>query len=227
MAAVSLSSHSKTANHAYSGSGENRISPAGLGGVFAAHAALALLLVHLDALPTPSLPQTLSVSLLPIAAEAPAPQPEPSVTPRPPVPRAKPLNAPVLAAAADASHSASVPEAREAPPPAPASATNAPSVPANTAVSLPRFDADYLRNPAPVYPAMSRRMGEEGRVMLRVFVDAGGRPTQIEVNSSSGSPRLDAAAQEAVWRWSFVAARRGDETVGAWVLVPIVFNLRG
>ena len=69
-------------------------------------------------------------------------------------------------------------------------------------------------------------MGEEGKVQLRVFVDAGGRPSQIELKASSGSPRLDQAAQDAVWRWKFVPARRGDESIAAWVLVPIVFTLK-
>ncbi len=93
-------------------------------------------------------------------------------------------------------------------------------------ITQPRFDADYLSNPAPAYPPLSRRMGEEGKVQLRVFVDTNGRPSQIELKTSSGSPRLDQAAQEAVWRWKFVPARRGDETVAAWVLVPIVFTLQ-
>ena len=39
--------------------------------------------------------------------------------------------------------------------------------------------------------------------------------------------RLDRAAQEAVTRWRFVPARRGDVAVEAWVLVPIVFKLQG
>ena len=90
-----------------------------------------------------------------------------------------------------------------------------------------RFDADYLQNPPPAYPAQSRRIGEEGKVVLRVFVEPSGRPNQIEVKTPSGSPRLDLAAQEAVWRWKFVPARLGGEAVSAWVLVPIVFNLKG
>jgi protein TonB len=94
-------------------------------------------------------------------------------------------------------------------------------------VSDPRFDAAYLDNPAPVYPALSRRMSEEGRVLLRVYVEAGGRPSQVQIKTSSGSPRLDRAAGQAVSRWKFIPARRGAEAVGAWVLVPIVFNLRG
>jgi periplasmic protein TonB len=59
-----------------------------------------------------------------------------------------------------------------------------------------RFDADYLRNPAPAYPALARRLGEEGKLVLRVFVTPEGHPGQIELKTSSGSPRLDQAAQD-------------------------------
>jgi protein TonB len=69
-------------------------------------------------------------------------------------------------------------------------------------------------------------MGEEGQVVLRVQVEANGRPAQIELKSSSSSPRLDQAAQDAVWRWKFIPAKRGDEAIGAWVLVPITFTLK-
>ncbi|MCP5268824.1 MAG: TonB family protein [Zoogloeaceae bacterium] len=93
--------------------------------------------------------------------------------------------------------------------------------------SEPRFDADYLSNPAPAYPALSRRLGEEGKVILRVFVESSGQPGQIELKASSGSPRLDRAAQEAIRHWKFIPASRGQEAVGAWVLVPIVFTLKG
>lgn len=90
----------------------------------------------------------------------------------------------------------------------------------------PRFDAAYLKNPPPPYPPLSRRLGEQGRVMVRVFVDTSGAPAQIELRESSGHRRLDDAAASAVRRWRFVPARRGTEPVGAWVLVPISFNLR-
>ena len=48
---------------------------------------------------------------------------------------------------------------------------------APAAVTQPRFDADYLNNPKPAYPSMSKRLGEEGQVLLRVLVgqDGGGR----------------------------------------------------
>jgi TonB family protein len=91
-------------------------------------------------------------------------------------------------------------------------------------VSAPRFDADYLDNPAPAYPALSRRMGEHGRVLLRVHVTPEGSPAQIEVRESSGFERLDKAARDTVRRWRFVPAKQGDRGVAAWVLVPISFS---
>lgn len=93
-------------------------------------------------------------------------------------------------------------------------------------VAPPRFNADYLNNPAPQYPAVSRRLREEGRVTLRVFVDVRGFPARIELRTSSGYERLDHIALETVRQWKFVPARRGDEAVSAWVLVPISFSLR-
>ena len=93
------------------------------------------------------------------------------------------------------------------------------------AVSPPRFDAAYLNNPKPAYPALARRMGEEGKVILRVFVEADGAAGRMNVHQPSGSARLDEAAMAAVAHWKFVPARQGGENVGAWVLVPIVFRL--
>lgn len=110
--------------------------------------------------------------------------------------------------------------------------TNIPITPASSApvvsaeMTPPRFDANYLDNPPPVYPPLSRKLGEEGKVILCVHVDSGGLPTRVEIHAGSGSSRLDQAAERAVWRWKFVPARRGGETLAASVVVPIVFNLR-
>jgi protein TonB len=90
----------------------------------------------------------------------------------------------------------------------------------------PRFDADYLDNPAPAYPALSRRVGEHGRVLLRVYVQPDGAAAQVEVRESSGYERLDKAARDTVKRWRFVPAKQGDRGVAAWVLVPISFSIR-
>ena len=89
----------------------------------------------------------------------------------------------------------------------------------------PRFDAAYLQNPEPGYPMLSKRLGEEGRVLLRVLVNPEGLAEQVEVRQSSGHPRLDQAALGTVRRWRFIPARRGAERLAAWVLVPLSFQL--
>lgn len=97
---------------------------------------------------------------------------------------------------------------------------------APAAVTQPRFDADYLNNPKPAYPSMSKRLGEEGQVLLRVLVGQEGGAEQIQVLRSSGFARLDEAAQAAVSRWRFIPAKVGNNATTAWVQVPVTFELR-
>lgn len=92
-------------------------------------------------------------------------------------------------------------------------------------IELPRFDMAYLNNPAPIYPALSKRLREQGKVLLRVRVSADGAAEQIDVQASSGASRLDNAAIDAVRHWRFIPARRGDDAVVGWALVPINFQL--
>ncbi|WP_242673608.1 energy transducer TonB [Aquitalea sp. USM4] len=87
------------------------------------------------------------------------------------------------------------------------------------------FSADYLHNPAPVYPPSSRRNGEEGRVLLRVRVSAAGQAEAVDVQHGSGFSRLDDAAREAVANWRFTPARRGAQAIASTVIVPITFRL--
>lgn len=96
-----------------------------------------------------------------------------------------------------------------------------------TALSPPRFDADYLENPAPPYPHLSRRLGEEGRVLVRVLVDREGQPRTVALDASSGHSRLDNAAVQTVRRWRFIPAKHGEQPVSEWVVVPVMFSLRG
>ena len=159
-------------------------------------------------------------------AATPAPAAKPMVKPKPaPTPpkaaRPMPLAAPRAPASPTAPSTASAPSAVSAPAAAPAH----PAAVADAAPTAPRFDADYLHNPAPAYPAMARRNGEEGRVQISVRVSAQGRAEQVEVRHSSGYARLDEAALSTVRQWRFVPARRGEEAVAASVLVPIVFRL--
>jgi protein TonB len=160
-----------------------------------------------------------------------APKVEPRVEPPKQLPKPKPVNhkpppvepPPMLTAAPEAP----APIIAPAPPPAPPEPVAVAPAPAPLAVTPPIFNANYLDNPVPAYPAMSRRLGEQGRVVLRVLVNPGGRAQEVQVRASSGSARLDDSALETVRHWKFVPARQGAEPVPAWVLIPISFRLEG
>jgi periplasmic protein TonB len=202
-----------------------------LAGVIALHAAALVALLQYQPV------RDALVSSVPIMVNLIAPRvevapPKPEVEPPKPKPRPvrPPIEEPLISAPVEAP-SPTVAPAPPPPPPQPVEAVAAAPVAAPVVASLPiippNFNADYLHNPAPVYPLVARRNGEQGRVILRVLVTADGQPAQVEVRTSSGSARLDGAALETVQRWRFVPARQGDRPVAAWVLVPISFVLQG
>jgi len=93
--------------------------------------------------------------------------------------------------------------------------------------SQPKFDADYLNNPSPTYPKLSKQLHEQGTTLVLVHVQPDGLPDQIELKRSSGSARLDQSALAAVKHWKFVPATSGGKPVAAWVVVPLEFSLNG
>jgi protein TonB len=97
--------------------------------------------------------------------------------------------------------------------------------PAVPRVQLPSSAAEYLNNPAPPYPPLSKRLREEGRVLLWVLVSAEGLPQKIELRKSSGFNRLDDIAAETVQRWKFVPGTKNGAAEAMWVEVPIDFRL--
>ena len=148
------------------------------------------------------------------APPAPVPTPPPAPSPAVSVPETKPAPQPPEPAPAPAPRPAPVPQA----PPAP------PAPPAKTDVSI---SASYsASNAKPVYPTMSKRMGEQGTVMLRVLVKSDGSAANVEVKSSSGFPRLDQSAVEAVKSWRFNPATLDGKPVDEWYQVPIPFKLQ-
>jgi protein TonB len=209
----------------------------GLAAVIALHVVVVFLLLQLEPV------RSAITAAIPIAVNLISPPKDvvPQVLPKPApvkphVAKPRPVPTPPVITAAPQAPALSVaptpptipvpvapPEAVVVAPPAPYIAP-APAPPAP--VTPPSFNADYLNNPPPAYPALSRRMGEEGKVVLRVFVSEQGLPTQVQMSTSSGHGRLDDAAMKTVLQWRFVPARRGDTPVGAWVLVPIAFTLR-
>lgn len=80
--------------------------------------------------------------------------------------------------------------------------------------------------PVPPYPkqALVRRIA--GQVVLRIRVDAQGRPVEVSIESSSGSSLLDEAAAKFVKaRWHFVPAMQDGQPVEALALLPVNFAL--
>lgn len=93
--------------------------------------------------------------------------------------------------------------------------------------SVPKLIAsvEYLREPAPRYPPQSRKLREQGLVVLRVLIDERGTACSIEVENSSGHARLDLAAREAVARAAFRPYIEDGLPRRAVVLIPIEFSL--
>jgi protein TonB len=155
--------------------------------------------------------------VLPIPPEPlPLPHPHPSHHPvvAPPVPRV-----PVATTTSPIeSPTATTPVASA---PASAAPTNAPTSPAGGETRTLAYDSALRLR----YPATSVRQREQGTVLLRVLVDAGGAVQRIEVERSSGHPQLDTAAREAVQRAHFRPVLRDGQAVPAWGIVPIEFRL--
>lgn len=182
---------------------------------------------------TPPVPKIAPQPPAPKPAPAPVPQEVVKPKPRPaPPPAPRPVAVPNLPPLPTAPTGVVAPQppappvaapVEPAPPPPPAPAPPAP--PAPPRIELPSSSADYLQNPQPPYPAMSKRLGEQGQVMLRVLISAEGAASQVEVRRSSGYERLDSVAVDTVRRWRFVPGKRNGVAEAMWFNVPINFVL--
>jgi len=168
-------------------------------------------------------------------AEPPRPAPEPPAPVKPrivkkvervPPPAPQPLAVREAPPAPNAPTGVTAPQAPAPPIAAPVSpAPFPPAPPAPPRIELPTSDADYLQNPKPPYPAMSKRLGEQGKVVVRVLIGVDGLPQQAEVAKGSGYERLDQAARATAMKWRYVPGKRGGVPEPMWVNVPINFVL--
>ena len=162
------------------------------------------------------------------------PPPRPLTSPVKPQAKQAVVKAPALAAplpvaikdptpAANAPTGVITPQSAQAPVAATVAAgpLSVPSPQGPPAVQLPSSDADYLQNPPPPYPAISRRLNEQGKTTVRVLIGADGQPQRAETAKSSGFTRLDEAAVTTVMRWRFVPGKRGGVAEAMWFNVPI------
>ena len=149
--------------------------------------------------PTPQRQEVVvAAAPLPLAIADPTPSPNaPSgvTTPQPPLP---PITAPLAAI--------------------PVAATT-------QKVELPSSDAEYLHNPRPEYPRISKQRGEQGKVVVNVFIGTDGSAQKAEIKISSGFERLDQAALATVKAWRYAPGKRGGLPEAMWFAVPINFVL--
>jgi len=82
-----------------------------------------------------------------------------------------------------------------------------------------------ITQPNPEYPAVSRRMRHEGRVVLNLLIDENGRVIDVDVISGVPRTRLDQAATEAVRRWTYRPALKDGVAVKVWKTAEFVFRL--
>ena len=167
---------------------------------------------------------------------APSPLPRTPQPPQPAPPAQQPVKQPIASAQTAA---ARLPLAINAPVPAPNAPTGniaplaesptfasavAPgpvAAPPQPSLQLPSSDADYLQNPRPPYPPISRRLNEQGKTTVRVLIGADGQPQRAEISKSSGFTRLDEAAIATAMSWRYVPGKRGGVAETMWFNVPI------
>jgi protein TonB len=142
----------------------------------------------------------------------------PSAIPAPPAADALPLPSGRSDASARDPHPAASPDSAS---PAPSVASIQKGAVESTLTARPRGGYQVM----PAYPATARRLGIEGTTVLRVHVAEDGRVGEIQVQKSAGHPDLDRAAADAIRRWRFDPARRGNDAVAVWVLLPVEFHL--
>lgn len=77
----------------------------------------------------------------------------------------------------------------------------------------------------PVYPLLARRLGKEGRVLLRLTIDERGRLLNVEVIEGAGHGFTESAV-EAVKKSTFLPAKKEGKPIFSRALLPIKFTLR-
>ncbi|QEI07271.1 energy transducer TonB [Pigmentiphaga aceris] len=186
--------------------------------------------------PVPPPPQPVPEPPKPKPVPKPIPKPVPKPTPKPvarpiPTPEPAPQPDPTPSAPVETAPAPSPPPAAAAPPPsgaptgaaAPAGPTGPPGPPQPKMIG----HIDYLgAPPTPVFPSISRRMREEGVVVVRVQINTKGYVDQATIQKSSGYERLDESALQAVRRAAFKPYTENGVAYPALADIPFNFKLK-
>jgi len=162
--------------------------------------------------PQPTKPQPKPEPPRQVKVTTPKPQPQPQQARIEPVPALPPTPNAIAA-----------PPAPPAPP-APAAPAEAPA-PVSSAPRAVGIGEIQCTPPQPTYPSQSRRMGETGRAVVRLTTDEGGKVVKTSVVNSSGSSRLDQAAEDAVKRMRCKPYMENGHAVAVTAQQPIAFEL--
>ena len=196
---------------------------------------------------TEAKPLAMEVSMVTISTPKPVLEP-PKPLPPPPAPPKVTKPKPVIKKSLPVAQKAPPPKVQEAPDfapfepfkPAPPAQQTSPAISSSSSTNVSatsqtseaptfteaNYKANYAHNPKPDYPDIAKSRGWQGKVLLRVKVSAQGLSDDVTVEKSSGREILDDSAIEAVKKWRFIPAKRGDTPVASSVIVPIDFKLR-
>jgi periplasmic protein TonB len=128
--------------------------------------------------------------------------------PQPPTPEAVPAKLNALAVAS----------ATSSPPAAPPSTPPGPRL-------IPASAVMYLIPPAQAYPLASRRLREQGTVLLKLRVDEQGLPQSITLHRGSGHTRLDEQALQAMRAARFKPHTEHGVATAWMAIAPLTYEL--
>lgn len=83
----------------------------------------------------------------------------------------------------------------------------------------------FLHREIPEYPILARRLGKEGKVVLRLTIDEKGNLLDIEVLKKADCGFTEAAI-EAVKKSTFLPAKKEGKPIASKAILPIRFTLR-
>jgi TonB family protein len=93
------------------------------------------------------------------------------------------------------------------------------------AEELPETPPHQLEGSPFHYPEDLWDAGVEGETVLRLYVSDAGAVDSVRVEQPSGYAAFDSSAVLGARDLRFEPARRGTEPMGAWVLLPVQFDL--
>jgi protein TonB len=102
-----------------------------------------------------------------------------------------------------------------------------PGLESSSSPGLPDGEASALGKIQPTYPALSRKLGEEGEASFLIDIATDGTVTNVRLDRSSGHERLDEAARTALSAARFQPAVKGGVPAPSTKRLSVDFRLQG